>query len=147
VRRSSGLGNRCPASAAFMCPKSQKSECAKSGLQGRWGTPIIEFSAKTSQKPLSGGRDSCHDANLASENAVCDRLEILRAALIPKYNQGSTVCCSCAAQSSDRRRGIHRFPQIMIAMNFWVPVLLLHILRGIISRSAPCRTMMKFQSE
>jgi hypothetical protein len=33
-------------------------------------------------------------------------LEILRAAVVPKYDSGSTVCCSNAAHSSNRRRGI-----------------------------------------
>jgi hypothetical protein len=53
---------------------------------GGWGTRIIEFSAKSSQGPLSGGRGSCQGANLADENVVCNRLEILRAAVAPKYD-------------------------------------------------------------
>jgi hypothetical protein len=36
--------------------------------------------------PLSGGRDNCQRANLINENAVCDRLEILRAAVVQKYD-------------------------------------------------------------
>jgi hypothetical protein len=35
---------------------------------------------------LSIGRDSCQGANLGDENAVCGRLEILRAAVVPKYD-------------------------------------------------------------
>jgi hypothetical protein len=51
----------------------------------RWmGYSKIEFPGNGSQSLLSGGRDSCQGAKLADENAVCDRLEILRAALIPK---------------------------------------------------------------
>jgi hypothetical protein len=63
--------------SAFICPKSQKSEGAKSGLSGGWGTRIIEVSEKNSQRPLSNGRDSCEGAKFAEENAVCEHLKIL----------------------------------------------------------------------
>jgi hypothetical protein len=47
---------------------------------------IIAFLAKISQRHLSGGRDNCQGANLADENAVCGRPEILRAGVVPKYD-------------------------------------------------------------
>jgi hypothetical protein len=45
-----------------------------------------EFSAKSHQSRLSGRHGSRQGANLADENAVCDRLEIFRAARAPKYD-------------------------------------------------------------
>jgi hypothetical protein len=47
---------------------------------------MTEFLAKSCQKPLSGGRDSCQGAKLADENAVCERLEMLRAVMVLKYD-------------------------------------------------------------
>jgi hypothetical protein len=46
----------------------------------------MRFSVKSSQKSLRVGRDKCHGANLADQNAVYDRLEIFQAAMVPKYN-------------------------------------------------------------
>jgi hypothetical protein len=86
VRRSSGPGNSCPASAAFVCPKSQKSESAKSGLYGEGVLEEWNFQRGSSQMLLSDGRDSCQGANLADENAVCGRLEMRRAAVVPEYD-------------------------------------------------------------
>jgi hypothetical protein len=45
----------------------------------------IFFSQQFSEA-FQGGRDSCQGANLADENAICDGLEILRAAVVPKHD-------------------------------------------------------------
>jgi hypothetical protein len=67
-----------------MCPKSQKTpsqDCTADEVLEEWN-----FQRQSSQRPLSSGRDSCQGANLVDENTVCDRLEILRAAVVPKYD-------------------------------------------------------------
>jgi hypothetical protein len=95
---------------------------------------------------LSGSRDSCQNANLADEKAVCDRLEMFQAAVVS--NIIKEVLCVVIVLLKHQMDDVESIDSLNNDPHeFLGPDLLLHLLRDVISRYAPFRRTVKFQSE